>query len=284
MKKIYLFILCMSLLYSDQELETSQYLVGATVAFVNDSPITLYQLQQVEKTQKIDKAKAIDLLILERLKDDEAKRLQISVDDMDVENQIAQIAAQNNLNVNQFYMQVTQSGMSIDEYKHKLKDQLVTQELIRKILMQSNIGGDDEVRKYYNDNPNEFAIPKSVNVKKYVSNSKKELEDIIKQGNTTKLPGNVKMVEDKIELKDLAPQIADVFVTTKKDYFTPIMNIENNFTTFYITDKIDIEHIEFDKAKNYIVQKLILSNQEKILRDYFDKVKSRSKIVFSKFY
>lgn len=287
MSKRILFIIFLSLLYAQNSvdnIENSKYLVGGTIAFVNDSPITIYELQQVEKLHKLSKEKAIDILILEKLKENEAKRLQISVDDVDVENQIAQIAAQNNLNPNQFYMQVANSGMSMQDYRNKLKDQLVTQELMRKILMQSNVGEDDEIRKYYNDNIEEFNIPKSINVKKFVSNNRAELENLIKSGIDSKLSKSIKMVTEEVTIKDLAPQIADVFITTKKDYFTPIMSVENSFTTFFIVDKKETEHIEFEKAKNYIVQKLLMSNQEKILKSYFDKVKSRSKIVFSKFY
>lgn len=259
----------------------NESIVGGISLFVNGEPITMYAIEHIQNTLHVDKIRATDMLVMEKLKDSEIKRLKIEVTDAQLESQISQIAQQNGMNLDQFYAAVMREGMNLSEYRTKLKEQILTQELMRKILFSSNVGQEDELRKYYNEHTNEFIIPKKIKGIKFVSNDKKTLEAFIKHGVDSNIPDSIAHSKEVLEISSLPPQIADIFLTSSERNFTQVFeSSENSFVTFYIEQKLESEQVEFEKAKNYIAQKLIANNQEKILNDYFERVRSRSKIVF----
>lgn len=256
-------------------------IVGGIALFVNGEPITLYEIKQVEKALHTDRLRATDMLVMEKLKDSEIKRLKIEVTDAQMDAQIAQIAQQNGMQLEQFYAAVMREGMSLSEYRTKLKEQILAQELMRKILFSSNVGQEDELRKYYNEHLEEFVVPKEIKGTKFVSKDKQTLESFIKQGINSDIPDSIGHSEDSVTINSLPPQVADIFLTTPEKSFTQVFESnDGSFVSFYIKQKIEKEQVDFEKAKNYIAQKLIANNQEKILNDYFERVRSRSKIVF----
>lgn len=259
-----------------------QNIVGGIALFVNGEPITLYSIQKTQKMLNTDRIRATDFLIMEKLRQDEIKRLKIDITESQIDAQIAQIAQQNNMSLEQFYAAVSKEGMNLNEYREKLREQILTQELMRKILFSSNVGQEDELRKYYNEHKEEFVIPKSVNVTKFVSNSRESLSALVDAKiKPSALPSDVASDDEDINLESLNAQIADVMLVTPQNAFTQILETgDGGYVVFFINKKLDTKEVDFNQAKNYIAQKLIASNQEKILSEYFERVRSRSKIVF----
>lgn len=259
-----------------------QNIVGGIALFVNGEPITLYSIQKTQKMLNTDRIRATDFLIMEKLRQDEIKRLKIDITESQIDTQIAQIAQQNNMSLEQFYAAVSKEGMNLNEYREKLREQILTQELMRKILFSSNVGQEDELRKYYNEHKEEFVIPKSVNVTKFVSNSRESLSALVDAKiKPSALPSDVASDDEDINLESLNAQIADVMLVTPQNAFTQILETgDGGYVVFFINKKLDTKEVDFNQAKNYIAQKLIASNQEKILSEYFERVRSRSKIVF----
>ncbi|PAF45896.1 peptidyl-prolyl cis-trans isomerase [Helicobacter sp. 11S02629-2] len=265
---------------SKSDIDTASDVVGGIAILVNREPITLYQITSLEKSMKIDRKDAIKLLIDNKLKEEEVRRLKIVVSDDDVDSQINALAKQNHMSLDQFYTEVEKQGFTLSSYRKKLKEQMLDNSLFGKILYSSNnIGQDDELRDYYNKHQEEFNIPKALDVIKYVANNRATLEKFLKSKDTKTLPKGIAKDSEKIELKDLPPQVADILIATKEGEFSPVLESDTStFVSFFITKKEDIEHIDFQKAKNYIVQKLIATKQDQILSEYFQKVKARSNI------
>ncbi|WP_034573882.1 peptidyl-prolyl cis-trans isomerase [Helicobacter saguini] len=299
MKIFVLILLCFSLLFgvedskntesntpnaiaNTQSQNKKQNIVGGIALFVNGEPITLYSIQKTQKLLNTDRIRATDFLIMEKLRQDEIKRLKIDITESQIDAQISQIAQQNHMSLEQFYAAVSKEGMNLSEYREKLKEQILTQELMRKILFSSNVGQEDELRKYYNEHKEEFIIPKSVAVSKFVSNNRESLEAITQTNKKPKeLPNGVVSEDDTIDIESLNAQIADVMLVTPQNSFTQILETgDGGYVVFFINKKLDTKEVDFNQAKNYIAQKLIASNQEKILSEYFERVRSRSKIVF----
>ena len=256
-------------------------IVGGVAIFVNGEPITLYAIAKAQKMLNTDRVRATDFLIMEKLREYEIKRMRLEVNDAQLDSQIEQIAQQNNFKVDELYAAVVKEGLSVSEYRSKLREQMLMQEFMRKVLFSSSVGQEDSLRKYYNENKEEFMIPKAINAIKLVSKNKHNLESFIKAGIESKLPDSIAKAEEKLDLDSLPPQVADVFLATPKGDFTPVLDSgKDGFVAFYIADKLDTNLVDFDKAKGYIAQKLMMTNQEKILGDYFERVRARSKIVF----
>ena len=82
-------LMCVSLALGDtqdspkpQASNQPSNIVGGIAIKVNNDPITLYEIQSLSAKQHISKDKAQEILIAQRLKDQEIKRLNIAIDDM----------------------------------------------------------------------------------------------------------------------------------------------------------------------------------------------------------
>lgn len=257
---------------------SEEKVVAGVAITVNGDPITLYEIKEIQQKNKITKQQAIDMLIAEKIKNQEIKRLRIDISDSRIQNEILDMASRSNLSKDVFLKKVKQQeGLDAEEFAKKLKEQIQTQELMRSIL-SNNSAGEDEMREYYNLHQDEFNIPKEVVVMRYSSNKIETLQEAIKTPNTP--IAGVERAQEKISTDTLPPQIVQVFVSTKINHFTTILNGGGGiYMAFLIKEKNGEEIIPYQQAKNFIAQKLAEKRQDKILEDYFEKIKQKASII-----
>src|ERR1700674_2370812 len=75
--------------------------------------------------------------------------------------------------------EVTKSGQDFEDFKSQIRDQLLTQELIRKEVGSKIIVSHEDIVKYYNEHKNEFVRPETVVLREiFVSTEGKPEADI----------------------------------------------------------------------------------------------------------
>ncbi|WP_334082799.1 peptidylprolyl isomerase [Helicobacter typhlonius] len=252
--------------------------VAGVALRVNGYAITLYEIEKTQKELRISKQEAIDILINERLRDDEIERFKISVDDFKVDEEIAHIAANMNLSKEQLLAKVTKD-MSLQEYRAQIKKQIQTRELMQRILASNvNISSEEELLSYYTRNKKEFMVPSSVRVVRYLAQSDDELQKAIAAPNK-----NIKGVQkfnETITLSSLSPQIAQVFLSTPNNEFTPVLATGGNgFVCFLIKERLGESLLDFEEAKPIINQKIMAHKEQSIIAEHFNKIRSSANIV-----
>ena len=113
-------------------------------------------------------------LLTQRAKDDG-----INVD-TDVIKRLDAIRTQNKLpSMEALEAEVTKSGQDFEDFKGQFRDQLLTQELIRKEVGSKIIISHEDIVKYYNDHKNDFVRPETVVLREiFVSTEGKPDADI----------------------------------------------------------------------------------------------------------
>lgn len=252
--------------------------VGGISLLVNGSPITLYQIQEEQKKSKVSKAQARDRLIAERIKNQEIERLKIHVDDDKLDQEMAMMAQQQGMDLDHFKQMLMAEG-HYKLYRDQLKEHLEMQELLRNILLTNvDTSSETKMREYYNKHKEQFSIPTEIETVRYTSTSQEDLERAMADPNL-EVPG-VSKANEKIEMKTLNPQIAQVFISHEQGSFTPIMNGGGGqFITFYIKEKKGKNEVSFSQAKQFIAQKLVEESKDKILEEHFEKLRVKSRIV-----
>ena len=264
---------------SAQNIAQNQHIVGGIAIKVNNDPITLYEIQSLSAKQHISKDKAQEILIAQRLKDQEIKRLNIIADDTRLEQEMQSIAAQNNLSYQQFIQALYQQGLTPESYKAKLKEQIQTRELMRNILLSADTASEETMRKYYDTHKNEFITADLVQTIRYNSKDPKLLERAI--ANTTLTLNGVEKTPEKLKLNTLNPQIAQMFAQLQKGQFSPILDAGNgSYVAFLVQEKSGDNAMSFEEAKPIIAQKLAQDHQEQILSEYFEKIKQKAHIEY----
>ncbi len=252
--------------------------VGGISLLVNGSPITLYQIQEEQKKSKVSKAQARDRLIAERIKNQEIERLKIHVDDDKLDQEMAMMAQQQGMDLDHFKQMLMAEG-HYKLYRDQLKEHLEMQELLRNILLTNvDTSSETKMREYYNKHKEQFSIPTEIETVRYTSTSQEDLERAMADPNL-EIPG-VSKANEKIEMKTLNPQIAQVFISYEEGSFTPVMNGGGGqFITFYIKEKKGKNEVSFSQAKQFIAQKLVEESKDKILEEHFEKLRVKSRIV-----
>ncbi|WP_100999023.1 SurA protein [Helicobacter pylori] len=252
--------------------------VGGISLLVNGSPITLYQIQEEQEKSKVSKAQARDRLIAERIKNQEIERLKIHVDDDKLDQEMAMMAQQQGMDLDHFKQMLMAEG-HYKLYRDQLKEHLEMQELLRNILLTNvDTSSETKMREYYNKHKEQFSIPTEIETVRYTSTSQEDLERAMADPNL-EIPG-VSKANEKIEMKTLNPQIAQVFISHEQGTFTPVMNGGGGqFITFYIKEKKGKNEVSFSQAKQFIAQKLVEESKDKILEEHFEKLRVKSRIV-----
>ncbi|OPG63558.1 SurA protein [Helicobacter pylori] len=252
--------------------------VGGISLLVNGSPITLYQVQEEQKKSKVSKAQARDRLIAECIKNQEIERLKIHVDDDKLDQEMAMMAQQQGMDLDHFKQMLMAEG-HYKLYRDQLKEHLEMQELLRNILLTNvDTSSETKMREYYNKHKEQFSIPTEIETVRYTSTNQEDLERAMSNPNL-EVPG-VSKANEKIEMKTLNPQIAQVFISHEQGSFTPVMNGGGGqFITFYIKEKKGKNEVSFSQAKQFIAQKLVEESKDKILEEHFEKLRVKSRIV-----
>ena len=123
------------------------------VVLVNDEPISGYDIEQRERflaiTTKAEpspalKKQATDLLIDEKLQQQEARKLGINADESDINRILEDMAKKNNMAVDGLAKALGQMGVNIKTLRDRIRAQILWQDVVRRKFRQEvNIGEAD---------------------------------------------------------------------------------------------------------------------------------------------
>ncbi len=253
---------------------TSAGLVDGISVIINNEPITLYEIYKYSQKLKISKKEALDILIRQKLEDAQIKKLKIDATSFEVEKYIENIATKNGISVFEFFEVLKEKGIDEDEYKKDIKTKIKRDKLYRHILTSksNNKINEKDLKKYYQKNLNNFIVAKEFKTVVYQSPNKDSLEKI--KSNPMLKPADVTIEEKLFKSSNMDKNLESLLNNTKSGEFTPVFKLENKFTMFYLKEKIGIKEIPFERVKDYIYSLLKSQQDEKIINDYFEKLKS----------
>jgi peptidyl-prolyl cis-trans isomerase SurA len=140
--------------------------IDSCVAVVNDDVITLSEVneagkpmfqriaEEVPPSQLADALKqarktVIDKLIEKKLLVHKANEMQISVTDKDVDRALNQILKRNNTTLKQFKSELSRLGMSEEQYRENLHDQILGSKLINYEVRSKVVIPESQILDYY---------------------------------------------------------------------------------------------------------------------------------------
>jgi parvulin-like peptidyl-prolyl isomerase len=253
-------------------------LVDAVSVIVDNEPITIYEIFRLSNQYNIPTKEALDILIRQKLELLQIKQMNIQVDDFTLNQQIEQIAEKNNMSVQNFYKLLLSEGISADIYRSELKQKMQRDKLYQYIISgkYENIG-EDQLLVYYNNNPKEFVKFESFDVIKLEGDNAQNLADISYES-AAESGQNIKRSDEKIFSAEENPNIVAMLSQTDIGAQTPVMQSKDGFVKYIVTAKNDESIIPFEYAKNSIMAKLISRQENTIIKEYFETIKSRASV------
>ena len=149
---------------------SASVVVDRVVAVVNNEIITLSDLQREEALKK-RVAERDDRLVLEDMIDRKlqmaaAKRAGVDVTDKELEDAVADIMSRNGLDMMQFTLALAKEGLTLEQYREELREQITLSRLFNKFVRSSVNVDEAEARAFYQNNPKTFSLPEEIRVRR----------------------------------------------------------------------------------------------------------------------
>ncbi len=248
--------------------------IGGVAIMVKNSPITLYEVQQEMKQSKTSAQASADTLIRKKLEQLEALEKKISVTPSEIQEELERMAKQNNLSMEQFLdaMQ-TARGISHDELKKKVEENLVGQKLYNSIAFSKMAQPSaQEEAEYYQLHLDEFSQPERYDVIAYTSPSAEALQ--AKMEDPMRNIETVMSKDEKIPSKSINPQLGQMLNKIEIGKFGPILpNGKNGFMSFYMKDKPNLITENLDSVRPQISNAIMGEKRNQVLNDYFTRLR-----------
>lgn len=257
--------------------------------------------EQQINTQIADKDKDLlrDLidqsLLVQRALDDG-----ISVD-TEVIKRLDTIRQQNKLpDMDALEKAIRDSGQDYEDFKRQIRDQLLTQELIRKEVGSKLIIAHEDIVKYYNEHKADFVRPETVVLREiFVSTDGKpasDLPELRKKAETlrTRVLNNgedfgemAKHYSDGATAKQggelgtfqrsqLDPKIAEKVFALNRNQMTDVMETKTGFEILQVVERYEAGEQTLDKVDPEISNKLYEQKMEPAMRDYLKTLREDS--------
>ncbi len=251
-------------------------LVNGIAVIVNDTPITLYDIDKVVDEKKLSKQKAVESLIDKVLYEQELKKKNISIDIFDIDNHIEKIAAQNKMDTLDFKSLVRQQ-QNYELFKENIKKQLLHQKLIRKVAAgKLKTASSEDIKIFYDNNQEQYKIADTIEVTAYVSKSKRLLNQL--KSNPMLQDKNIMIQNMTVTQSELTPQSKYILNSTTTKQFSAIFAQNKNYNMFFVKEKKDIKIKTLEEVKNIIFQNIMKKREQDYLKEYFETLKITANI------
>lgn len=254
----------------------SAQMVNGIAAIVENEPITLYEVYSLKEQLRSSEQDALNLLIRDRLEDAQIKNLNISVTPFELNDRIESIAKQNGMTNLQFRSSIQAQGMDFLEFKNKIEKKMLQEKLYKSILAEAGKNVNEQKAKMYFDaNPDKFKVFSTAKVVLYRAKNPEELEA---QKTSPSLLSSVQTQELSLDYQSIDPRLAAIIAGTNNGEFTQILQGADSFDMFYVKEKIGSYTPSFADVKDNVINELYQGEQEKLMADYFDKLRAKAKI------
>lgn len=155
-----------------EETASASVVIDRVVAVVNEDIITLSDLQR-EETQKRNELKDIKMderMVLEDMIDRKlqmaaAKKAGMDVTDKELADALADVMKRNSFDTKQFEAALAKEGLSLEQYKQELREQMTLSRMFNKYVRSGVIVDETEVRAYYDRNRSAYTLPEEVRLR-----------------------------------------------------------------------------------------------------------------------
>jgi peptidyl-prolyl cis-trans isomerase SurA len=307
---------------SDVRAQAKGMVVEEIVARVNNGAITLSDVQKADqslheeivhdcpgcspdKVDEVYKEKQKDLLrdlVDQALLTERAKDMGISVE-TDVIKRLDELRKQNNLgSMEDMEKEVEKQGLSWEDLKTQIRNNLLTQEVIRREVGSHINIPSDEVKKYYDEHQKDFVRPEQVVLAEIflstegkspeeMSSVEKKAEDLrnrvvkgedfneiakhFSEGSTAKDGGNL----GTFEHGQLSKQLEDIVFQMNKGQMTEVTQTKTGFEVLKVEAHFEAGLQPQDKVENEIMNRIYAQKMQPTMREYLGQLREQSYVM-----
>jgi parvulin-like peptidyl-prolyl isomerase len=271
------------------------------VAVVNDEIITQKDLDgfisfmrvqlareysAVKLEQKIDSMKQdlLERLIEDRLILQEARKANINIDKNRIKGKVSELKRAHNTET-EFQAFLAQQGVTEADLEQKLKDQMMTYEVIENKIKSKIVIKPSDITDYYNGNLDQFVVPEQREFVSIVVEDK-DLADKVSQSLKSGRAVEAAAAELSVKVNtftakkggELKKEIEDVVFAMKVDDVSEAVKIDNAYYVFKLAKIIPEYKQELIDAQSTINRVLFERKLQENMVDWLNELKKKSYI------
>ncbi|MCX2683187.1 hypothetical protein OQH60_04820 [Campylobacter sp. MIT 21-1685] len=248
-----------------------------TIAVVVDKePITTYDIEQTMKALQIDRAKALVLLINEKIEFSQMKQLGIFVNELELDEAIKKFLAQNHLNLEEFKKVLNEKGQNYANFRANLKKDLEKRKLYDRIANFNKTDFSEAgAKKFYKQHKEQFKVWTQINVNIYSSSQPELLENILETKKASIKPHNV-----ILNTANSDSRLLSFLSQIPLNEFSPILNGRNGYEIYEVKAKADPQEPDYEEIKNEVLNAYITKQRQDFTQDYFEKLRAKVTIEY----
>jgi len=247
---------------------------------------------------------ALEQLIRRALLDEEIKKAKITISDLEVMNQIEQMASSQGVSVGMLFEAMKRQGRSEQDVKREIRAGLA-----RNQFMETKWEGkinvtEEDARKYYENNTEEFKVPELVRASHIMITPEVVGDPNSMAKAKAKIEGLLEEIKNGADFAELAkehsscpsaPSGGDLEFFSRGDttpafekaafglevgQISDVVEADYGFHIIKVTDHKDPSTISFEQAKERIIQKLTEEKQAELANEYLEKLKADAEIIY----
>jgi len=248
-------------------------MIDGIALIVEGEAVTTAEIRAVQTQMAVSKEEATNLLIQDRLQKSVMKDIKVSEESIDAK--ISEIAAQNNLTIPKMQKILLKQGTPWVKYRKSIKESLKKSKFFQKEVVAAIPNpSESEMQVFYDNHKELFTIPTRISVIEYSSSSKNKIDRFLK----TRKAKNIKSRKMTKMTKKMEPSLLATLLQTQKGNYTRPINTGNAYVVFKILSKKGKSAMPFETAKGAVTAKWKEEQQQKALKDYFEKLRTRADI------
>ncbi len=257
-------------------------LLNAVAFTVNDTPITLYDIDRLAQQQKMDKTQASIELFKQAIIKEVAEEKKITISKTEVSSHIQAIQAKNNMDEKTFRQSLRFQGMSYDEYFNQVYMQKLQQKLIG-TLTYGKISEPTQKEKenFFYQNIKDFSLPSTIETTFFQSSNKASLAQI--KRSPMFAPDDVTRVDESLDPKKVNPKIVQILLSTPLKSYTKIMKLgANQYGMFFIKSVGAMEKADFESVEKQVEMVLMSQKRSTFINNFFQDKMRQAKVTYLK--
>ncbi|MDD9304644.1 MAG: SurA N-terminal domain-containing protein [Desulfobacter sp.] len=288
--------------------QSSAEVIDRIVAIVNNDIVTLSELNKatmvyrknIQASQNSDTRKQelitqlesdmLNQLVESSLTIQEAGKYGIEVKTQDVDRAIENFKTANKIDDEGLERGLAAEGMTIAEYREKMKDQILQSMLVNRAVRSKIVITDEDIQTYYDAHKDEFIGIKKYQLRNILSQSQDEItlvENRLKSGESFadlaqefSIGSNASQGGELglFDINSFSQDIKTALEGLKKGDHTPVMKTGSAFQIIYVEDIIMEGNQTADQAKTKIQNILFKEQGQKQFNQWMESLKQNAHI------
>ena len=294
--------------------------VDRIVAIVNDEIITLYDLNEALKPY-VSNIKALgysaereretlyqvrndllDQLINRKLTDQEIKRLNIEISEIEVEKAIERIKSARSYTDEDLRKGLAQQGMTMEDYRNEIKEQILRARVVNQEIKSKVVITSDDIQAYYENHQEKYAGEKKYKLwnlyckipamagpgeKEAALDQMKIVAEQLEQGESFEDVVKQKSESDSavqgselgmFRFEELSPKLQAAVKELKVGEYSPIIDTEFAYQMIYVEKILETQGKSLDAVEKEIQETLYNEYVNARFQEWLDELRKRSHI------